>query len=1369
MKNLLHAFFDTFRKPWLLLLLACFGSLENTAAQDSKGTEFWICVPGNAGSPVPQLYITAEQASTVTVAIPGLGFNQVVNVVAGGLQVVNLPASAQVQTQFAVDNKGIRITATTEVTVYLMNAQQATTDAYLAFPLDAIGMEYYMLGYNRDVSFTQPTQATIVATQNNTTVTITATVTGGGFTAGVPQNITLQQGQVYQLRSLNTNADYSGTKVTANKPVSVFGGAQCTNISGSLRACDHLVEQLPALSSWGRSFVTVPLATRLAGDVFRFMAQTNGTVVSVNGVAVATLNAGQIHERILGSTTYNRITSNQPILVGQYSRSSDADGVTSDPFFALVPPDEQFLNNYTISSGTSNIPINFLNITSPTANIGNVKVDNVVVNPALWNPIPGSSFSGAKVPVSIGVHRVTSVLPVGVLAYGFGSFDSYGYLGGQSFSAVATVTTVTLSPKTGTASVGTERCFEATVKDQFNNPVPGVRVDFAITGANPGSTGFANANASGVARFCYTGTNTGTDNIVASVGSITDAGTFTWTSQPILNVYYSKPAGNLHNVLTWGVNPDGSGANPTDFGAGKTFNLANRAGVYTMTGNWTVLGKLVNPSGSQLQIGNFTLSIADLTGAGTLSGTMMSNLVVTGTTGGNQALNFTGGSNNLGMLTLNRTGSGAMATLGSALNLYGLLNVQAGTFNTGNRLTLKSQANTTARVAPLMGNLTGTATVEQYIPARRAWRMINAPVTGTGGATSGRANMTHAQETVTGTPVTTGGNPRPLASGTATFSLNAARTALQFTATVNNLDVTGSQTPDVNDNLLAAHIHVGALPGSNAPVRWGFFGAPDNDINPKNTTLTPFASGVGGVFSGTWDLPEGNAGTTLATNLPSILAGLAYINFHTVQFGGGEIRGQIFMLGEGTQTIKQAWQENAANSTANPAPGFGTHITGGPIYGSAANGFDVNLNGISETSLKYYDNPAVNWLPVPNTNSTLVGNTPFMLFIRGNRGINLNGPAIPANVTVLRANGNLISGDRVFNVAPNGFTAIPNPYQSPINFATLTRNNVQNLFYVWDPKLGGTNGVGGYVTVSWNGSSYDITPAPISPESQYIQPWQSFLVKSTGAAGTITIKESDKVTNITGNVFRMGGEVTGTSSQQMVRVNLQVQNSDQTWGLVDEILSSFNLGYANRVDEMDVAKMPNFNENLSFIRDGKELTMERRGLLTATDTLYLKLSNTVTGTYRLTFDPVNLTTSFPAFLEDMYQRIAIPISLKKNTQVDFAVTADPASQNPSRFRVVFGSSKMMSSAITLNKLQAEVSPNPIKGSKMNVRLISQPQGVYTVAVVNNLGQTVAQANIQHGGGTALQSVQLGKALSKGLYQVRISNETAAATLTVIAD
>ena len=110
-------------------------------------------------------------------------------------------------------------------------------------------------------------------------------------------------------------------------------------------------------------------------------------------------------------------------------------------------------------------------------------------------------------------------------------------------------------------------------------------------------------------------------------------------------------------------------------------------------------------------------------------------------------------------------------------------------------------------------------------------------------------------------------------------------------STINNIDVTGSQTADVNDDLVAAHIHAGATvqPGVNGPVVWGFFGAPNNDNTPDDRVVTPFVGGVGATFTGKWDAPEGN-GTTLTAQLPNIRAGRAYINFHTTQFGGGEIR-----------------------------------------------------------------------------------------------------------------------------------------------------------------------------------------------------------------------------------------------------------------------------------------------------------------------------------------------------------------------------------------------------------------------------------------------------------------------------------------------
>jgi uncharacterized protein (TIGR03118 family) len=155
-------------------------------------------------------------------------------------------------------------------------------------------------------------------------------------------------------------------------------------------------------------------------------------------------------------------------------------------------------------------------------------------------------------------------------------------------------------------------------------------------------------------------------------------------------------------------------------------------------------------------------------------------------------------------------------------------------------------------------------------------------------------SLTNSQEVPPTTPTLSGGGARPASSGTAKFQFNPGQTAMTFTATINNIDVTGSQTADANDNLLNAHIHAGAsvAPGVNGPVVWGFFGAPFNDNNPNDAANTPFSSGVGGTFSGKWDAPEGN-GTTLAAQLTNLRQGRAYINFHTTQFAGGEIRGNF--------------------------------------------------------------------------------------------------------------------------------------------------------------------------------------------------------------------------------------------------------------------------------------------------------------------------------------------------------------------------------------------------------------------------------------------------------------------------------------------
>jgi len=494
-------------------------------AEDSKGKDFWIAFPVNySGTAALTLFITGDVATTGNVSVPGMGISQNFSVTPGTITSVTLPTNTQVSTSNAIENKGIHITSGQEVTVYGLNRIQYTTDAFLALPTDILGKEYINLSYTPIGYFSQ---FVIVGTVNGTTVTIVPTATTSGRTAGVPYNITLNEGQTYMLG--NSSSDLTGSIITSTQPIAVFGSNSCTNIPPGYAACDYIVEQLPPATAWGENFVTVPLKTRLRGDTFRFLASENNTVVRVNGTVVATLNRGQYHERIL--TTASQITSTNPILVAQYSNGSDFDGVTSDPFMMLIPPYEQFLGNYTIATPASGFQKNFVNIVAPNAAVGSIKLNGVTIPAGSFSPIGSSGFSGAQVDIPLGTHTINGTnLPFGVFVYGFDSYDSYGYPGGQSLSAVATVSQLDLTLQDGGGGVGGEKCFNALVRDQFNSPVTGVRVDFVVEGVNP-QTSFAITNASGIATFCYTGNNPGQDKITASVGSLSDDALFTWVAE----------------------------------------------------------------------------------------------------------------------------------------------------------------------------------------------------------------------------------------------------------------------------------------------------------------------------------------------------------------------------------------------------------------------------------------------------------------------------------------------------------------------------------------------------------------------------------------------------------------------------------------------------------------------------------------------------------------------------------------------------------------------------------------------------------------------------------------------------------------------
>src|SRR5688500_14292458 len=117
----------------LVLMVSCVAFVGNATGQalDSKGTDFWLTFPGNNSSPTASLFISGTEATTGTVSIPGTGFSTAFSVTVGAITTVTLPNSVFLNTSNSIGNNGIHVTALKEVTVYGLNREQFTTDAYL--------------------------------------------------------------------------------------------------------------------------------------------------------------------------------------------------------------------------------------------------------------------------------------------------------------------------------------------------------------------------------------------------------------------------------------------------------------------------------------------------------------------------------------------------------------------------------------------------------------------------------------------------------------------------------------------------------------------------------------------------------------------------------------------------------------------------------------------------------------------------------------------------------------------------------------------------------------------------------------------------------------------------------------------------------------------------------------------------------------------------------------------------------------------------------------------------------------------------------------------------------------------------------------
>lgn len=441
-----------------LLLAACGsgGTREAVVAAatatviSSAGTDFYLTLPDHlcvsnpascGDTPVTNKLIVAAAAAT-TGNVTFNGITTSFSVAADGETAVTLDPAVVLTVNDTVQPKAIHVTSLAPVSVYVVSETATSADGYLGLPTPGLGTNYYVMSY-ASAGYTG-SEFAVVATQSNTTVTITPTAAGANRAAGAAYTVALNAGETYQLQN-PANSDMTGTHVTSDKPVAVFSGHRCSDVPSGVGYCDYLVEEMTDVSVWGKTFHTSPFSGRARYTV-RILASQNGTTIATTpaGLIPGTLNAGQFVELTLSGNA--EFSASAPVLVAQYMRGyADDAAAKGDPSMVLVTPAEMALNSATFAvhglAGTSG---EFINVVTETASLANLKLDNVAVNPALFAPIGGTSlYSVGTLQVAPGAHSLAGSVPFSALVYDFGitaNAVSYAYPVATRLSVTATAT-----------------------------------------------------------------------------------------------------------------------------------------------------------------------------------------------------------------------------------------------------------------------------------------------------------------------------------------------------------------------------------------------------------------------------------------------------------------------------------------------------------------------------------------------------------------------------------------------------------------------------------------------------------------------------------------------------------------------------------------------------------------------------------------------------------------------------------------------------------------------------------------------------------------------------------------------------------------
>ncbi len=415
------------------------------AAFTDSGTEFWFCFNQNyMNNPeyvqnlqlkviiVPlqdtKIFLTEFRTGKITEYL----------VKKDSMLVIELDKENQITKYEEPLKHSFRLKSEKPIVVWATSEIPNSADSYTVLPLEMLGKDYNIMSYYNRMAFLLFGQMTVLATEDDTEVTIIpTTLTGGGKPMFRPLEIKLNQGETYSIFSIvpaeemegMPQQELSGTIVKSNKNIAVFSGHQCGFVPRETLACDYFIEQILPIKFWGNEYFLGSIQKRTK-FTYRILTTENGIDIRKNSKWVGNINAFQVFDdEIKGD--YVHIETSSPTLVMQYTHGfMDIDSI-GDPTMITIRPVNHYQKKYTLATPFDKEWLHFVNIYIPTSSIDKLFWNGQKVDKNIFKKVPDTKYSVGSLQLNYGVHHLECDEPFGVTSYGHSNkkdeLSSYGH------------------------------------------------------------------------------------------------------------------------------------------------------------------------------------------------------------------------------------------------------------------------------------------------------------------------------------------------------------------------------------------------------------------------------------------------------------------------------------------------------------------------------------------------------------------------------------------------------------------------------------------------------------------------------------------------------------------------------------------------------------------------------------------------------------------------------------------------------------------------------------------------------------------------------------------------------------------------------